>query len=199
MIKFNVPKNLGTTVVNTLRQFILSETEVVRVVGFSLGEQELLKSGDIDLVNISCVLANLDLDYDDLESYPTIKNVKFNDVLTIGDLRGAGIKILNFDDDTIILNGFKPGTISLILNKCKHYMTASNNKSMLESSQMFNVSGFNIIPSRGSNVDVSFKITTGLDSDLVEFNVKSDDDKRIIKESLKSISSVLEGINSKIS
>lgn len=196
MIKFNVPKNLGTVVVNTLRQFILSETEVVRVVGFSLGEQELLKSGDIDLVNVSCILANLDIEYDEIESYPTVKNIKFDEVLTVGDLRKAGIKISNFNDDTVILNGFKPGTISLILNKCKHYMSASNNKAMLESSQMFNVSGFNIIPSRGSNIDVNFKITSELDSDLIEFNINSDDSTRVLKDSLTSITSVLEGISS---
>lgn len=190
MINFDTPKGLGYQVASTVRQFILSNSTTVRIVGFSLGNQTILSSGNIDLVSFSADLAGLDIELDDLESYPTItRSIECNGVLTVGDLQKNGINVVNYPSDYILLDTMGSATISFILNKCSCPMSGTENKNLLISNGI-NVKGYNIIASRALDLKVSFKVKNNLNNDEVMFEVNSNEEQRILKESLANMMQV---------
>ena len=190
MINFDTPKGLGHQVASTVRQFILSNSTTVRVVGFSLGNQTILSSGNIDLVAFSADLAALDIELDDLESYPTItRSIECNGVLTVGDLQKNGINVVNYPSDYVLLDTMGNATINFILNKCSCPMSGTENKNLLISNGI-NVKGYNIIASRALDLKVSFKVKNNLNNDEVMFEVNSNEKQRILKESLSSMMQV---------
>lgn len=195
MVNFATPKGLGYQVANTVRQFVLSKSSTIRIVGFNLGDQTILSSGNIDLVSLSSDLASLDIELDDLETYPTTNSVYVSDVLTVGDLQKAGIRVINYPSDHIILDTMGTVTITFILNKCSCPMSSDDNKNLL-TSQGVNVKGFHVISSRALDVKVGFNVKNNLNNDEVLFNIDSPEEKRIMEESLSSIIQVFQSISS---
>lgn len=194
MINFTTPKGLGYPVANAVRHFILSNSVTARIVGFSLGNQTILSSGNIDLVSFSAELAGLDIELDELESYPTLtRSIECNGVLTVGDLQKNGINVLNHPSDYILLDTMGSVTISFILNKCSSIMSGIDNKNLLSTSGL-NVKGYNIISSRALDLKVAFKVKKNLNNDEVSFEVSSVDEEKILRESVNNALQVFGGI-----
>lgn len=199
MISFTTPKHLGRQYGTIIRQCILSQSECVRVVAFSLGEQTILNSGNIDLVNLSADLASLDIEFDSYVQYPLNYSISVSEILTVGDLRAQGIDVLNKEDDFILLDTVGTNvTINLIVNKVSGYMSSEDNRNSLVSVGQ-SVVGYNVISSRSQDLKVALNVKDNLDSDEVTLSVDSSDENRILKESVGDIMSVLGTILTKIS
>ena len=194
--KFYVPKTLGYSVANCIRQFALTEVEFPRIVGFSLGDSTLLRSGKFDLCQVSSNLSNIEIKANSYEEFPLVIDVPFNDVLTIKHLRTAGIEALGNDDDVILAvpdNSSK--TIKLIINSLKTSTSASDNRCLLESKLSSDfLDKCNIIHSRGSNFDFEIDVNSGISGDIIELDIKSPDSRDVLKASLESIVGVFEKI-----
>lgn len=194
MINFDTPKGLGYQVANTIRQFILTQSPTVRIVGFSLGDQTIFSSGNIDLVRFSAVLASLDIELDEIESYPTMsRSIDCTGVLTVGDLINNGISVTNYPSDYVLLDTMGSITITFILNKCSCPMKGMENKNLLVSCGI-NVKDYNIISSRALDLEVSFTVKENLNSDEVCFNVTSPSEGEIVKEAIGNIIGVLNAV-----
>lgn len=194
--KFYVPKTLGYQVANCIRQFALTEVEFPRIVGFSLGESNMLRSGKFDLCQISSNLSNIEIKVEGYEEFPLVIDVNFNDVLTVKHLRNAGIGALGNDDDVILaVPDDSNKTIKLIINSLKTSTSAADNRSLLESklSPEF-LDKCNIIHSRGSNFDFEIGVSNGISGDIVTIDAKTPDSRNILQSSLKSIIGVFEEI-----
>lgn len=198
MINFNAPKGLGVVVGNLMRQFVLSETETPRIVGFSFGEQTLLTSGDIDLVSFSAELAGLDLEVDPLIGYPCSKEVNVKGCLKVSDLKKCGIVVLNRMEDEILLDTFGEVNIMFVVNKCKVYTNSSDNRNLLQTAGL-NVTKYNIISSRPSDLKVFVDVKNNLHCDDVTFKIDSSISKEVLKESIDKIITVFGEISHKIS
>lgn len=195
--KFYVPKTLGYSIANCIRQFALTEVEFPRIVGFSLGESNLLRSGKFDLCQVSSNLSNLEIKVtSQFEEFPLVIDVPFNDVLTIKHLRSSGIGVLGDDDEVILAvpdNSSK--TIRLIINSLKTNTSAADNRSLLESKLSPEIlDKCNIIHSRGSNFDFEIGVTSGISGDIITLDVKSQDSREILKSSITSIIGVFNKI-----
>ena len=68
-------------------------------------------------------------------------------------------------------------------------MSGTENKNLLISNGI-NVKGYNIIASRALDLKVSFKVKNNLNNDEVMFEVNSNEEQRILKESLSSMMQV---------
>lgn len=196
MIKFNVPKGLGLPVSTLIRQTILAEGSHVRIVAFKINNgQELLKSGDIDIVRFSAELQDLEIDFDSITSYPAIREISFNGLLTVGDLRRQGIEVKNCPDDKVILNGLKETKLSLVLNISSSYRTIDENKSLLSGSLSVDSSSYSFLQSRGNTFLVFPKVTSGLYEDKVEIEIHGEDERRLLIESKETILNIFKGID----
>lgn len=198
MVNFTVPKNMGFQYGTLIRQSILSSSECVRIIAFSLGEQTLLTAGDIDLICFSTNLATLDIEMDNLISYPSSYSITVKEVLTVGDLRQKGISVLNKDDSEILLDTLgQEVTITLICNKVSGHMTSEDNKNTLISLGK-SINGFKVISARSLDLKIEFKVKENLNSDEVNLSINSPLETSLIKESLVSINSILGSLNQKL-
>lgn len=194
--KFYVPKTLGYQVANCIRQFALTEVEFPRIVGFSLGDSNLLRSGKFDLCQISSNLSNIEIKVDGYEEFPLVIDVPFNDVLTIKHLRNAGIGVLGNDDEVLLsVPDDSSKTIKLIINSLKTSTSAADNRSLLESklSPEF-LDRCNIIHSRGSNFDFEIGVNSGISGDIITVDAKTPDSRGVLEASLRSIIKVFDEI-----
>lgn len=194
--KFYVPKTLGYQVANCIRQFALTEVEFPRIVGFSLGDSNLLRSGKFDLCQISSNLSNIEIKVDGYEEFPLVIDVPFNDVLTVKHLRTAGIGVLGNDDDILLsVPDDSSKTIKLIINSLKTSTSAADNRSLLESklSPEF-LDRCNIIHSRGSNFDFEIGVNSGISGDIITVDAKTPDSRGVLESSLRSIIKVFDEI-----
>lgn len=194
--KFYVPKTLGYSIANCIRQFALTEVEFPRIVGFSLGESNMLRSGKFDLCQVSSNLSNIEIKVDSVDQFPLIIDVNFNDVLTVGHLRKSGIGALGNDDDIILaVPDSSEKTIKLIINTLKTSTSAADNRCLLESKLTPEfLDKFNIIHSRGSNFDFEIDVTSGISGDVVSLDIKTPASRDVLKSSLDSIIGVFEKI-----
>ena len=187
--KFYVPKTLGYQVANCIRQFALTEVEFPRIVGFSLGDSNLLRSGKFDLCQVSSNLSNIEIKVEGYEEFPIVIDVPFNDVLTIGHLRKAGIGAIGDDEDILLsVPDSSSKTIKLIINSLKSNTSAADNRSLLESKLPPEfLDRCNIIHSRGSNFDFGINVVPGISADIVTVDAKTPDSRHVLEQSLKSI------------
>lgn len=194
--KFYVPKTLGYQVANCIRQFALTEVEFPRIVGFSLGDSNLLRSGKFDLCQISSNLSNIEIKVDSYEEFPLIVDVTFTDVLTVKHLRDKGIGVLGNDDDVLLsVPDDSNKTIKLIINSLKTSTSAADNRSLLESKLAPEfLDKCNIIHSRGSNFDFEIDVNPGISGDIITVDAKTTDSRSVLESSLRSIVKVFSEI-----
>lgn len=199
MINFTVPKNMGTQYGTLIRQSILNKTECVRVIAFSLGEQTLFSSGNIDLISFSMSLASLDIEMDNLVTYPSNYSIPVKGVLTVGDLRRRGINVSNKNDDVVLLDTIEEEVnLVLICNKVSGYMSSEDNKNTLMSLGN-SISNFKVISARALDLKIGFNVKTNLNSDEVSLFIESSEENSLVRDCLMSIEGILGSIRQKVS
>lgn len=205
MISFTVPKDMGYQYGTLIRQSILSSSECIRIIAFSLGEQTLLTSGNIDLISFSTELATLDIGMDSLIPYPASYSVTVKDVLTVGDLRQKGIPVLNRPDSDVLLDTVgEEVSFVFVCNKVTGFMSCEDNKQTLMALGEYKNS-YKVIASRASDFKISFNIKKNLNSDEVNLSVTpysndySISENSVIKDSLSTIDSILGSLKQKLS
>lgn len=198
--KFYVPKTLGYPIANCIRQFALTEVEFPRIVGFSLGDSSLLRSGKFDLCQVSSNLSNIEIRTNSVNEFPIVLEVKFKDVLTIGHLRDYGIDAVGDDNDVILaVPDDSPKSMKLIINLLKTTTSAADNRCLLESKLPGEVlDKYNIIHSRGSNFDFEIEVDSGISADIISVRAKTVNETEILSSSLESIIKVFGTIKEEI-
>lgn len=198
--KFYVPKTLGYPIANCIRQFALTEVEFPRIVGFSLGDSSLLRSGKFDLCQVSSNLSNIEIKVDSFVEFPLVIDVPFNDVLTVGHLRRSGIDAMGEDSDVILaVPDDSNKVIKLIINLLKTTTSAADNRCLLESKLPNEfLDKCNIIHSRGSNFDFEIEVDSGISADVISLKAKTVGENGILSSSLESIIKVFSSIKEEI-
>ena len=159
----------------------------------------MFSSGNIDLISFSMSLASLDIEMDNLVTYPSNYSIPVKGVLTVGDLRRRGINVSNKNDDVVLLDTIEEEiNLVLICNKVSGYMSSEDNKNTLMSLGN-SISNFKVISARALDLKIGFNVKTNLNSDEVSLFIESSEENSLVRDCLMSIEGILGSIRQKVS